>query len=84
MSLYEVAESSLGVAESSLGTPDQRHAVRRLTVLDAAVNALARRVYVAVAPGATAGLPFRVSSADQLGPGGISGDLVSSTVAYRS
>jgi hypothetical protein len=75
MSLYEVAGSSLGVAESSLGTSDQRHTQRRLTVIDATVNALARRLYVTVAPGATAGLPFGVSSTDQLGPGGISGDL---------
>lgn len=59
MSLYEVAESSLGVTESSLGTSDQRHTERRLTVIDATVNALARRVYTTLAPGATAGPPFR-------------------------
>ncbi|MGH3857735.1 MAG: hypothetical protein ACRDR6_30445 [Pseudonocardiaceae bacterium] len=39
------------------------------------VAALARGLSVTVAPGATAGLPFGMSSADQLGPGGISGDL---------
>jgi hypothetical protein len=48
------------------------------------VNALARSLYATVAPGATAGLPLEVSSADQLGRGGISGDLGVRTASYQS
>ncbi len=63
ISLYEVAGSTLGVTESSLGTSDHCHAGRNLTVIDAAVNALARRLYLTVAPGATASLSLEVSNA---------------------
>jgi len=58
ISLYEVAGSSLGVTESSLGTSDRCHAERRLTVLDATVNALTRSLYATVTPSATTGLPL--------------------------
>ena len=71
--LHKVAESSPGVTESSLGTSAHCHAQRRLTVIDTAVNALARRLSVTVAPGATAGLPCGVSSANELDPPAVPG-----------
>ncbi|MGB7795061.1 MAG: hypothetical protein WBL53_02190 [Pseudonocardiaceae bacterium] len=46
------------MTESSLGTSDHCHAERRLTVLDATVNALTRSLYATVTPSATTGLPL--------------------------
>lgn len=47
------------------------------------MNALARRLYLTVAPGAAASLSLGVSNADQLGPGDISGDLVPCHRSYQ-
>ena len=46
--LREVTGSLLGVTENLLGTSDHRHAGRNLTIIDAAVNAQAPRLYATV------------------------------------
>ena len=83
--LYEVTGSSLGVTESWRGTSDHYHAERRLTIIDAALNALTRRLSVTIVPAAHGPPTVRGEQRRPARPPAVSrATLVPCTASYQS